>query len=947
MSVIQLRYTACSVLLFIVGCTSLFTQSLLEDANDQTCRLIDLNHNYRLVNYVEFLIDSSDALTIEEVTRPAFQNAFRPYYSNKNERFTNRWYWGKVSVSSQLSAVSGNTQWVFSFPTNWTTLDIYTPNDNGGWTREPNGTFLALGKKHFRPTAKANFTQLSIPNGASKTIYFRGKGERRADPLSFNIYVQSAEFFYDKLSWARVGNAIFIGFLGMMFLYNLFVYFFGRDRSFIYYCGYLLMMILYAAYSNDDLVDWFSGWLFTEHPQYYGFFKLSIFAGLTFYLAFIREFLHLDTLLPAWERYLKPLTYLGILLMALHVVVALYSNFSHVLEDRISVPYIALVIGSCMLLLYPLFKTGDKRAYFIFAGIAAISIGAILTILSRVVFPPFSIFYLKLGVIIEVLTFSLGLAYRQKKQVQEKERADFALRENKLILEKQEMEADRQRELTEFKTRFFTNITHELRTPLTVIMGMIEQIKDHPKEKELLRRNGKNLLELINQLLELSKLDAGQVSLTLTHGDIIPYLRYLTESFHSAAERKNIRFMFYAEEQSLLMDFDEGKLLQIINNLLANALKFTPERGQIIVHASKLSLEHGDLLKVVVKDDGIGIAPEHVDRVFDRFYQVETKDKNTAAGSGVGLALTRELVEMMQGEITLSSRVGKGTEFVVNLPIKTNLKPAEPAPLAEVLSTNNGDDTDRPEILIVEDNKDIIVYLETLLAQHYILHRATNGTEGIALALELVPDIILSDVMMPGKNGYEVCNTLKADERTSHIPIILLTAKDTQEARIEGLRYGADAYLTKPFNQEELAVRIDRLIDVRRQLQLRYQNNAETRDNGSALGLADVPKEDPLIAKLHGLLQDHLDDSHFGVSELAAAANLSPTQLYRKIKAVTGKTPSRFMRSYRLNRAVELLRAGQLNISEIAYTVGFADPSYFSRTFQEEFRSSPSDFLKN
>ncbi|NJB87748.1 signal transduction histidine kinase/DNA-binding response OmpR family regulator [Lewinella marina] len=882
--------------------------------------------NYRLVDYVELLPDS--ALPLSEVT----DRAFTSYRAYDRPVEAGRWYWGRFTLVNRLPDAGRHTEWVVFFPGTWTTLEVYVPGADGRWRAEPNGTFTPVADRPFVPTTKGNLVKLALPPDQPVTVYFRGLSERPTLRPSFHLYLQTTEVFYDKLMQRRVANAVFIGFLGMMLVYNLILYFFGRDRSFIYYSGYLLMMIVYACYFTDDLSDWFGRTLFATRPQYYGFFKLSIFVGLMCYLSFIRSFTDLRQLLPRWDRYFHWLILLGFPLMAVYVGVSLASNFSYLVEDFVTVGYIVLVIGSCGVLLYPLYRARDKKGAFVFAGIAALCIGALLSLLSRVLLPPFTLFYLEMGVAVEVLIFSLGLAYRQRKLIMARKQSDLALRESRLLQEKQQLEADRQRELAEFKSRFYTNITHEFRTPLTVILGMSEQINGHERERELIGRNGRQLLGLVNQLLDLSRLESGSVGVHYIHDDIVAYLRYLTESFYSAAERRSLRFLFYSEENELLMDYDETKVMQIVNNLISNALKFTPAYGKVVVHTSRARTEEGEWLKLIVQDSGIGISSEDRARVFDRFFQV-----NGAAegGTGVGLALTRELVDILGGTIEVRSEPGAGTTFEVRLPIRDDYRTAAP-------STPGGSYVEgRPELLVIEDNPDIIAYLQTILVDRYNCHFATDGDTGIERALELVPDVILSDVLMPGKDGYEVCQTLKADERTSHIPIILLTAKTTQAARLDGLRYGADAFLTKPFDKDELHLRLEKLIEVRKQLQHHYT----AAGTGDAAAGEEVSREEAFLEKLHTLIHDHLDDAGFGVSELAAAAHLSKMQLYRKIKALTGKTPSRFIRSYRLSRGMLLLREGQYTVSEVAYAVGFSDPSYFSRTFQQEYQHSPSHYL--
>ncbi|MCB0586927.1 MAG: sensor histidine kinase, partial [Phaeodactylibacter sp.] len=510
----------------------------------QVCILEKEQTDYSLQRFILVLKDTTPGYTLQDILQPSLQNEFQPYseYSLPFENY--QYYWGKLQVENRLDDAGQFTEWVLSFTGTWTSLDIFIEQEAGSWRREQNGTFILDRLKGFAPTGRGNLVKLFLPPYKTVTVYFRGKSERTAIYPSFYIRLKHIETFYDGLLRTKVGNAFFMGFLLMMFSYNLIVYFFGRDRSFIFYSGYLIMVVAYAAYSSEDLVDWLG--LFANHPAYQGFMKLSLYLAMMCYLAFIRSFLDLEKLLPKWDRAIRIAIFLGFPLIVLDVTVLLLTNFSYVVEDRITVPYILLVILICCSLLYPLFKTRDKKGYFIIAGIAAISLGAVLTVISRVWVPPFSLFYLKAGTIVEVIIFSLGLAYRQRQQKQAQQQADFKLKESQLIQEKKELEASRLKELNEFKARFYTNITHEFRTPLAVIMGINDNIKGHEEEKALIRRNSQNLLRLVNQLLDLSKLESGTLPLNKVHQDIIVYLQYLTESFYSAATQKNIRLLFYS-----------------------------------------------------------------------------------------------------------------------------------------------------------------------------------------------------------------------------------------------------------------------------------------------------------------------------------------------------------------------------------------------------------------
>jgi signal transduction histidine kinase/DNA-binding response OmpR family regulator/ligand-binding sensor domain-containing protein len=527
-------------------------------------------------------------------------------------------------------------------------------------------------------------------------------------------------------------------------------------------------------------------------------------------------------------------------------------------------------------------------------------------------------------------------------------------------------EAQRLKELDMVKTRLYTNITHEFRTPLTVIMGMTNNIRGHLQEKQLIQRNSKNLLRLINQLLDLSKLDSGILEMDIIQANIVNYLQYLTESFYSMADEKQIRLTFYPEVKELIMDYDEAKIQHIVYNLLSNAIKFTPKGGKVILHLRQVEQNNQPCLQMKVSDTGIGISEADRKHIFDRFYQGDASPTRKEAGTGVGLALTKELVNMMGGNIAVESEVGTGTDFLILLPVKREaavkkkaidskgLEPVhedapaasssfeKPAPFLESATANKGPDT--PSLLIIEDNQDVVTYIESLLQKDYQIDIARNGQEGIDKALELIPDIIISDVMMPEKDGFEVCQTLKNDERSSHIPIILLTAKAATEDRIEGLQGGADAYLTKPFNKQELFVRLEKLLELRKALQARYSSMESLLKKRAPQ--AESSMDDVFLKKLVDVVLDRLDDLDLGVVDLCRAAHLSNSHVNRKLKALTGKTPSQFIRSIRLQKAMELLQTTDLNISEIAYDVGFSNPNYFSRSFSEEFGFPPNVIRK-
>lgn len=526
-------------------------------------------------------------------------------------------------------------------------------------------------------------------------------------------------------------------------------------------------------------------------------------------------------------------------------------------------------------------------------------------------------------------------------------------------------ETIRLKEMDAFKTRLYTNITHEFRTPLTVISGVVDQVRENPGEwfrkgLDMIKRNSRQLLNLVNQMLELSKLESNSLSVNLIQANIIAYLRYLAESLHSYAETKDINIHFHAGSEVLYMDYDPDKIQTIFFNLLGNAIKFTPDGGNVwVTVTNSQELAGADILRIEVKDNGVGIPEMQLPFIFDRFYQVDDSPTRKDEGTGIGLALTKELVKLLEGRIEVESQEGKGTKFMVWLPIRRSapkknqmLTTAHTLPftgsdvkeMTSFLPGGQNEADDRPLALLIEDNKDVVNYLKACLQNTYQVEIATNGQQGIKKALEIGPDIVISDIMMPEKDGFEVCATLKRDERSSHIPIILLTAKADGVSRRTGLKYGADAYLVKPFDKEELEIRLQQLIELRQRLKEKYSR--------AELEKVDVKREkDPellFLKKLETVILENISNEDFRVEpHLCQALSMSRPLLYKKLKALTNQSPSHFMRAIRLRKARKLLQTTRAPIGEIADQVGFREHSYFTKVYTDTFFETPSDTRNN
>jgi signal transduction histidine kinase/DNA-binding response OmpR family regulator/streptogramin lyase len=558
--------------------------------------------------------------------------------------------------------------------------------------------------------------------------------------------------------------------------------------------------------------------------------------------------------------------------------------------------------------------------------------------------------------------------------------ATARIEQDKEVIERQ---ARSLHELNEAKSRFFANISHEFRTPLTVILGMTSELKRYGPEEvakrsgraaDLIERNGSSLLRLINQILDLSKLESGAMSWQPVRSDLIRFARYVAESFDTMAAGKDIQVHFLSDEAFLEADFDKDKLQDILSNLLTNAIKFTPAGGQVHLRltvssnddlfaereyyeaVSLVSQPGGEWISIRVCNTGAGIAADKLPLIFDRFFQVSGQPVPETGGTGIGLALVRELVSLMHGGLAVRSLPGEGAEFVVRFR-RTRRAPFVLLPEPEVVShtpqipdvtvaAGEGGE-EKPVLLLVEDNEDVAAYIVSSINAHYHIVRAENGQAGIDMALEAIPDLILTDVMMPLKDGYELCDTLKNNPATSHIPIVMLTARAGMSDRISGLRRGADAYLTKPFQREELEAVLGNLLESRRRLRAYYSRHAvASTEPGVALVEENESLESLFLQKLRSALEVQWGNNPSSMEAIYHEMGMSRSSLHRKMIALTGMSVTRYDRSLRLTQARQLLNTTPMTISEVAYAVGFDDPKYFSRLFSEEFEHSPTEFRR-
>lgn len=525
-----------------------------------------------------------------------------------------------------------------------------------------------------------------------------------------------------------------------------------------------------------------------------------------------------------------------------------------------------------------------------------------------------------------------------------------------------ELESYHLREIEQMKSRFFANLSHEFRTPLMLIKGPLEELlRGRIKENltdyyKMLLRNTEKLQQLIDQLLELSQLESESIPLKKEAYDVVILLRSISNAFIPLADQKNIKFNFNSNMDSAFALLDKDKFEKIVNNLLSNAFKFTDVGGTVNTEVVEKIISDKKFALVSVSDSGVGITKENQSKIFNRFFQVDDSSKRNYGGSGIGLALVKELTTLLGWDISVNSSEGEGTEFTLKIPllsqneIQTSLSALnyqdDQSKLVDQVDFEKSDDdypnekNSKPLLLFVEDQIEVRDYVLGLLKQEYNVLQAENGKAGFDVAINSLPDLIISDVMMPVMDGIELCKKLKTDWKTSHIPVILLTAKATQQSKLEGLEFGADDYLTKPFDFEELSIRIKNLITQRKHLKEKFSK--EISLNAESFTTNNLDKD--FIEKINKIIETHLQDENFTSENLAQELFVSRSQLNRKLSAVIGKGPGEFIRIYKLKRAAQMILENKLSITQIALEVGFSSPAQFTRAFQKHYNCSPSEF---
>jgi signal transduction histidine kinase/DNA-binding response OmpR family regulator len=826
----------------------------------------------------------------------------------------------------------------FSFCLDADSSWVYTIKDGKIVDQQFTGSILKPSEKSI--PSRYYYTPVSIGAGEEKEFYFRSVFTKNVGIEHFShIFIQPGQPLLHRHFNDYVWQSFYAGAMLFFCVFSLFMFGLFRENIFAFFAFLTFFFALYFTYMYGMVDAFITNW-FSYQAISIGQIIIS---GLIFSL-----FLFANGYVRMKERLPKFYT----IFFASTILVILYAHIAKLfgMEPRVLIfsHNIVVVIWALFLIMpviYLVIKR-DKDARVLLVSIGMLFLGGILFLMSFDNITP-GANWLRYGFQLGSIVFTGILFYSLFDKI------------NTIRSEQRRIA-----ELDRMKSNFFANISHEFRTPLTLMMGPLKEViedTDDPQKRELLemaRRNALRQLRLVNQLLDLSKLDAGKMKLQAGREDFIPFLKGVVHAYQSLAAQKNIDLEITCPEGEMPLYFNRDKMEIIFYNLLSNAFKFTPPGGQVSLVLEK---KNGRAV-VVVSDTGTGIAAQNLPHIFDRFFQADLRKNEELTGSGIGLALVRELVQLHGGAIAVESREGQGASFTLEFLLgKDHLSPAavvdtlppRPARIPELLppvqafpapeaflSETAADGA--PHLLVVEDNADVRAFIRLRLGNSFRITEATDGQEGIEKAIGLMPDLIISDVMMPGKNGYEVCQTLKTDLRTCHIPVILLTAKAAQTEKLEGLETGADDYLTKPFDSVELEVRALNLVRLRRQLRERFASSVTLRPSEVATNSLDQT----FLENALQIVEANLANEQFGIEVLAREIGMSRPNLNRKLRALVNQSTNQFIQSVRLQRAADLLSQQAGTVSDIAFQTGFGSTAYFVKCFKEQFGETPGAFLK-
>ena len=912
-----------------------------------------------LMTHLMIIEDGENTLSEEKVlkdTTLAYQNRsqFGKYLK------PNTTYWGKIYIHSKDDLKHWTLQLEDRFigPPAWTksngTVDIFAYTDSGLLFHKKSGVEYARSERDMKANWVLNQIRLDdIQTNQPTVLIIKVRGNQLGYPAYFNLTARSPEqpFYHQIFQFNDSFNLFMLGVTFIIFLYHLLLFIYSKEKVFLWFSIWLFFCLITHAMTVGLIIGSFTNLRFPFHM----IMTNAIF--FTFWF-FGRSFIESKKKFPFLDRCILGISYFLIIEIILTILYVVIFDTKPVYLD-IGIHYIVLNIYCVFSLLISVLLTIKKdrfAKYFGFGSIIASSFLILGTLWSMGIISPIRNFVdpYATGIFLQIVIYSFGIAYRQQQ-------LSLKAQEEKLKTQETKAEIARVKDLDKIKTRFFANISHEFRTPLSLISGPINRAKHlstegnnyvlDKKHFDIINNNTKRLQNLVDQLLELSKIESGNIYLSLKQGGIIQLIRSLVFSFESLADRENISLNTSFPQEIDSAFYDKDKLEKIITNLLSNAFKYTSDNGSVTV-----MVDHDDdYISIQITDTGKGIDSSEVKRIFERFYRVEGNEEK---GSGIGLALTKELIELQKGNISVDSTKGLGTTFKVRLPINLNYLPQElsviskkaekaedignsilnPISSEDIHSKIDRLDLDVPSVLLVEDNRDLQNYISDIFNNNYSVLLAKDGEQGERMAFEHIPDIIISDVMMPKKDGFQLCHSIKNNPKTSHIPIIMLTAKAGHQNKIEGLTQGADAYITKPFNENEMLLLMRNLINSRKKLW----------DHFKALDMLLVDDievssiDDRFLQEVFKTIKENIDNENFGVEDIAVKVGFSRSQLHRKLKALSNKSANQLITEIRLNEAYRLLKLKTGTVSEIAYSVGYSNLSYFTKSFKDKFGQLPS-----
>ncbi len=934
----------------------------------QPAYFIDIGYPvHPLDDYVLLLTDSTQDYSPDQIRRDTTL-PFRPLPEYDQPLKNGHLYWAKLELRSENEINDWLLQWEDTLynETAWKRgngkIDVYGYLDDKLLFHKKTGGDYPEREREIKPRWNLNRVWLSLSANTPLLLVIRMEENRFGRPAFFNLALRRPDYqhYLPLFNSITFFNKFLFGIVCISFLYHLLLFLYLRQRVFLWFSVWLFFTLIAIAmvvdiglWSETILGNWpvvrLPLWLFCANSVW-----------ITFWF-FGRSFVGIKKKYPRLDRSILILCFLLFfqLFISLFLLISGITDWSAltIMNHHYALLSFQTLFGMVIAIILAFKKDALSRYFGVGAFFATLApmIGGLWT--QGIIHLPFDPFVW--GITLQVVAYSFGLVYRQRRQ-------DIAFRQAQkdlLKAEKTKIEIQRIKDLDELKTKFFANISHEFRTPLSLIMGPLNQSYNNKisnttgssnnpitlseKSYNVIKRSANRLQNLVDQLLELSRLESGHIHLNVMEGRLVAFIRSVAFSFESLAERKNIHFRTYFPPEIAGAVYDKDKLEKIITNLLSNAFKYTPEGGEItvVLHTD------GTHLSFEVSDTGAGMSKEEVEKVFERFYRVEGTE---AKGSGIGLALTKELVELHNGQINISSTVGKGTTFKVRLPYRkidlpdsilvvkptaeNQEQPQMESPTTARPKQETSADPELPLVLVVEDNADLREFIGGMLSDAYRVLKAVDGLQSERMASEHIPDVVISDVMMPGQDGYALCHRLKTNKKTSHIPVILLTAKAGQSNKMEGLNRGADAYLTKPFDEKELLIRVKNLIAARQKIWEQFKAS----DLGMLPDLEIQSVDDQFLQQVSKTIKQNIDNEAFSVQDLAREVGFSRSQLHRKLKALIGKSAVQLIIEVRLHRAKLMLENKAGTVSEIAYSVGYSNMSHFSRSFKELFGVLPS-----